>query len=191
MEGDFLGMIDRLNTFIATVSPGTKLLAEVNRNVLEKPDGTFYDVYTIRDDKKIPIRFESAGIKRLLSIITILVMAYGNGSVMLCMDEMDSSIHDHVLDVFFKLFLESGKGQIFFASNNLHLMEILDKSQCWLTSTIPSNRYTRLKYVKPNNNLHSLYMTIVKKGGDEKNPDLFKPLDVEGMKKVFDGAFGK
>ena len=70
-------------------------------------------------------------------------------------------------------------------------MEILDKSQCWLTSTIPWDRYTRLKYVKPNNNLHSLYMTIVKKGGDEKNPDLFKPLDVEGMKKVFDGAFGK
>ena len=191
VQGDFLGLIDRLNSFIATVAPGTRLLAEVNRNVLEKPDGTFYDVYTVKDDKIIPIRFESAGIKRLLSIIGILVMAYGNGSVMLCIDEMDSSIHDHVLEVFFKLFLESGKGQIFFASNNQHLMEILDKSQCWLTTTKPSDRYTRLKYVKPNNNLHSLYMTLVEKGGDEKNPDLFNPLDVEGMKKVFDEAFGK
>ena len=118
-------------------------------------------------------------------------MAYGNGSVMLCMDEMDGSIHDYVLEEFFKLFKENGKGQIFFASNNPHLMEILDKSQCWLTKTKPSDRYTRLKYVKPNNNLQSLYMTLAKKGGDEKNPDLFNPLDVEGMKKVFDGAFGK
>ncbi len=189
-EGDFYSFIDRLNLYIDALSPGTKLKAVRNYNYGSKPNGNYYDVFTVKDGYNVPIRYESLGIRKMLTIASVLAYAYINPSVTLCVDELDSCIHELVLQTYFKSFAKHGKGQILFTSNNLHTLEILDKSQCCFATQNPDDRYARLKYVKPNNNLRSLYSSLIKSkdGGDDKNPKLFTPLDPAKLRRVFEGS---
>ena len=188
---DFLTFIAQINFFLRVLCPDTELSAKkLDKIESSRPDGTFYQVFTNKDGLEIPIKFESLGIKKLISLINVLVLAYINPCVFIIVDEFDSSLHECVLHNFLKAFKEGGKGQLLFTSNNLYPMELLDKNQCCFTTVNAENRYVNLKYVKPNHNLRSLYLSEVygtKK--DSKNPDLFNPISSDKIKEVFSSSF--
>ena len=190
-NGDFFTFIEQINFFLKALCPGTELSAhKLDKIESSRPDGTFYQVFTKKDGLEIPIKFESLGIKKLISLVNVLVLAYINPCVFIIVDEFDSSLHECVLHNFLKAFKEGGKGQLLFTSNNLYPMELLEKNQCCFTTVNAENRYVKLKYVKPNNNLRSLYLSEVcgtKKDG--KNPDLFTPISSERIKEVFSSSF--
>ena len=193
--GVFSKFIDNLNQLIAAVCPGTKLTAKEVPYYDGRPEPdthikpSYYEILTEKDGLKIPIRYESLGIKKLISLINVMAFAYGNKSVFLVIDEIDSCINELVLETFLKLFAGSANGQLAFTSNNLYPLELLEKNECCFTTTQASDRYTRLKYVKPNNNLRSLYLSLARQGGDEKNTHLFNPVTVENMQRIFDSVF--
>lgn len=188
---DFLTFIGQINFFLKALCPDTELFARKLDNIeSSRPDGTFYQVFTKKDGLEIPIKFESLGIKKLISLVNVLVLVYINPCVLIIVDEFDSSLHECVLHNFLKAFKEGGKGQLLFTSNNLYPMELLEKSQCCFTTVNAENRYVKLKYVRPNNNLRSLYLSEAcgnKKDG--KNPDLFNPISSERIKDVFSSPF--
>ncbi len=66
-------------------------------------------------------------------------------------------------------------GQIIFTSHNLRILEKIKKESVVFTTTNPHNRYVRLKYVKPNNNLRDLYLRemIIQ----EQDEELYKETD--------------
>ncbi len=188
---DFFTFIAQINFFLRALCPDTELSArKLDKIESSRPDGAFYQVFTKKDGLEIPIKFESLGIKKLISLVNVLVLAYINPCVFIIVDEFDSSLHECVLHSFLSAFKEGGKGQLLFTSNNLYPLELLEKSQCCFTSINPENRYVKLKYVKPNNNLRSLYLSeICGNKKDSKNPDLFNPISSERIKEVFSSSF--
>lgn len=189
-EGIFSAFIDKINKLLTATCPGTILVAHqrhITPTNLEK-EGAYYDIYTKKASVEIPLKYESLGIKKIISIINIMVMAYINPSILLVIDEFDSSLNEMILDTYLNLLKKHGEGELIFTANNLYPLELLDKSQCYFTTTNSDNRYTHLKYVKPNNNLRSLYMNLIKQGGDEKNSELFIPISEEKMKEIFDSC---
>lgn len=195
-DGTFSGFISALNRLIVSLSPGTQLVAMEMPGMGRRTAGNsgnaehYYYIFTEKDGFRIPIKYESLGIKKIISLVNVMALAYVNPSVLLVIDELDSSISEMVLETFLNLFSKSGRGQLVFTANNLYPLEILDKSCCCFTGTNPSDRYVHLKYVKPNNNLRSLYMNLIRQGGDDKNADLFTPLNEENMKRIFEESSG-
>lgn len=192
--GDFAEFLNSLNKSLSALCPETKIVAHkamymqpevVNQN---QSVTNFYEVFTEKDGYKIPLKYESMGIKKIISLINIMVFVYGNPSVFFVVDELDTSINEIVLDAFIKLFSESGKGQILFTSNNLHPLDLLDKSECYFTTTNPTDRFTHIKYLKTNNSLLNVYKKLAEKG-DEKNSDLFNPITKETLQKNFEECF--
>ena len=193
-EGDFGHFLNSLNKSLSALCPDTRIVAEkamyAQSQVINQHQAVtnFYEVFTEKDGYRIPIKYESMGIKKIISLVNIMVFVYGNPSVFFVVDEMDTSINEIVLDTFIKLFSESGKGQILFTSNNLHPLDLLDKSECYFTTTNPTDRFTHIKYLKTNNSLLNVYKKFAEKG-DEKNSDLFNPITKENMKRYFDECF--
>lgn len=81
----------------------------------------------------LPISRESAGTQRLLQLGGPL-FALMEGEHFICIDEIESSLHQELLEFFFKTFLEnSTKSQILFTTHNLDLLdsEFLLDDEIW------------------------------------------------------------
>ena len=123
-----------------------------------------------REGKKpIPIRMESDGIIKIISILNALIQAFGNPSICLVIDELDAGIFEYMLGELLDIFGKSAKGQLIFTSHNLRALEMLDKESIMFSTVNPSNRYIHMKNVKDTNNLRSMYIRSITLGGqDEK-----------------------
>lgn len=110
-----------------------------------------------KNGKEIPLRYESGGIKKIISILQLLIAVYNNPSITLIVDELDSGVFEYLLGEILRIIAEKGKGQLIFTSHNLRPLEVLDKNFIAFTTTNPKNRYIRLSNVKASNNLRDFY----------------------------------
>ena len=72
---------------------------------------------------EIDIEFESAGIKKLVKLYTILKQC-SNGQIAF-IDEMDANLHDVYFSKMIEFFKIDGKGQLCFTTHNLEPINIL------------------------------------------------------------------
>lgn len=153
--------IAKNNLSLSEIIPGLSIISEEKE--LSHNGTTLYEVefYSLREDKKVPLRNESQGIKRLISIIGALICAYNNMNVLLAVDEFDAGVFEYLLGDLLEIFDNSGQGQLIFTSHNLRILEILTKESIVFTTNDPLNRYTRMKNVKGNNNLRDLYLRTI------------------------------
>lgn len=112
---------------------------------------------SLKNGKEIPFRYESGGIKKIVSILQLLIIVYNNPSITVAIDEMDSGIFEYLLGELLNIISEKGKGQLIFTSHNLRPLETIDKGFIAFTTTNPENRYIRFTNVKGNNNLRDFY----------------------------------
>lgn len=131
--------------------------------------GKSFEVVSVRDNLKIPLKYESEGIKRIISIISSLSAMYNEERVCLMIDEFDSGVFEYLLGEIVKVVFESGKGQLFFTSHNLRPVEALPYKNILFTTTDPKNRYTYLQDVKPTNNVRNKYFSALMLGGTDQN----------------------
>jgi AAA15 family ATPase/GTPase len=131
-------------------------------------EGIRYEVVSDRNGSIIPIRYESEGIRKILSVLNLLIAMYNNPSVCVAVDELDAGIFELLLGELLYVIEESGKGQFIFTSHNLRPLEILDKENVIFTTTNPDNRYIRLKNVRPTNNLRDCYIRALNLGGQQE-----------------------
>lgn len=110
-----------------------------------------------KNSKEIPLQYESEGIKKLISILQLLIEIYNKPSMTVAIDELDSGVFEYLLGEVLRIIAEKGKGQLVFTSHNLRPLETLDKCFIAFTTTNPQNRYIRLSNVKPTNNLRDFY----------------------------------
>lgn len=164
-------IVDQINTVLYTIIPGMKI--EINnygKQALDSGDeGWKIELMSARNNQKpIPIRMESEGIIKIISILNALIQAFGNPSVCLVIDELDAGIFEYMLGELLDIFKENAKGQLIFTSHNLRALEMIDKESIMFSTVNPDNRYIHMKNVKGSNNLRSMYIRSITLGGQKE-----------------------
>ena len=119
--------------------------------------GCVAELMAYRDELAIPLRNESDGVRKIISVLSLIVAAYNDQSFTLAIDEFDAGVFEYLLGEILQTFEESGKGQFIFTSHNLRPLEVLNKKFLVFTTTNPYNRYFRLKNIGNTNNLRDIY----------------------------------
>lgn len=159
-----------INTVLKQIVPDLQVLPEIT-GTDKGEDGEELDVFVLvshRGNVELPLRDESEGIIKLVSVLALLTAAFNDRSCTVAIDELDSGIYEYLLGELLIAFEEYGKGQLVFTSHNLRPLEVLKKEEIVFTTSNPDNRYIRLKGVGRTNNLRDLYLReIVDEDQDE------------------------
>ncbi len=168
--------LNALNVVLQQIIPGLTLEAvrqvdiDLNdRNAKAHATRTKVVVYSVRDNVRIPIGEESAGIIRLISSLGLLSFAFVNPSVTVAIDEIDAGVYEYLLGELLLIFEEYGSGQLIFTCHNLRPMEVLNKKYIYFTTTNPNNRYLKPKSIRNENNLRDVYLREIIMGGQEED----------------------
>ncbi len=159
-----------INMVLQEIIPGLTIrLKHIGIELDKDSDETvLVQIIAKRGNTEVPLRYESDGIKKLLSILYGLIMVFNNSSTTLAVDEFDSGIFEYLLGEILKIVEEHGRGQIIFTSHNLRPLEVLNKRNIMFTTTNENNRYIRMKNVKTNNNFRDLYFHDIILGGQNE-----------------------
>ena len=161
-------VVAQINTVLYTIIPGMSIeVRDYGKQALDTgEDGWKVELMSVRKGKKtIPIRMESEGIIKIISILNVLIQAFGNASICLVIDELDAGIFEYMLGELLDVFKKSAKGQLLFTSHNLRALEMLEKESIMFSTVNPENRYIHMKNVKESNNLRSMYIRSITLGG--------------------------
>lgn len=164
-------IVEQINTVLYTIIPGLHVsIRDYGQQVLDSgEDGWKLELMSQRDGMpEIPIRMESEGIIKIISILNALIQAFGNPSICLVIDELDAGIFEYMLGELLDVFNNSAKGQLIFTSHNLRALEMLDNENIMFSTANPENRYIRMKSVRDSNNLRNMYIRSITLGGQDE-----------------------
>ncbi len=126
-----------------------------------------FELLAVRAGVAIPLKYESDGIKKLISFLLYWIRVSNTPGACLIVDELDASIFEYLLGELLSVWEANAQGQLIFTAHNLHPLEMLDKSSVIFTTIDPHNRFIRLKNVKASNNLRDVYLRSIFIGGQE------------------------
>lgn len=164
-------IVEQINTVLYTIIPGLKIsIKDYGPQLLDTgEDGWKVELMSHRNGRPdIPIRMESEGIIKIISILNALIQAFGNPSICLVVDELDAGIFEYMLGEILEIIKESAKGQLIFTSHNLRALEMLDTENIMFSTANPENRYIRMKNVRETNNLRNMYIRSITLGGQDE-----------------------
>ena len=169
-------VISTISAVLCKMIPGVKLtLIDLGTELME--DGSFGTKIQLAREilcedgeiHRLPLKYESEGIKKITSILHLLIAAFNNPSITLAVDELDSGIYEYLLGELLRIMQNSGKGQLIFTSHNLYPLETLNSSSIVFTTTDKDDRYTRIGSVRATNNLRSMYLReVILESNDRK-----------------------
>lgn len=176
--------IEYINIVLKKIIPGMtlKLFKQKNEAAENGKINIIAELISIKEGKEVPLRNESEGIKRIISVLSVMIAAYNNKNICLAIDEIDSGIFEYLLGELLKIFSQNLEGQLIFTSHNLRILEKIKKESIVFTTTNPKNRYAKLKYIKPNNNVRDFYLRelIV----NEQEEEFYKETDSYDIKRA-------
>lgn len=181
-------IIKQMNIVLRKLIPGLEIKIKEYGAQLTKTnqDGIRFELVSKRDDVEIALKYESEGIKKIISILSTLIAVYKNPSFWLVVDEFDAGFFEYLLWEILDILSKYGKGQLIFTSHNLRPLEIL-KPDCIIFTTVnPKNKYIRYSNVKSNNNLRNVYMRSLILG--EQSEEVYKETSSSEIRKVFKKA---
>ena len=150
--------VSGINTVLPALVKDLKLGLVHDEVIVDAEKGQEVRLYSKRKDVQIPLRDESAGIIKLISVLSLIIAAFNDRSITVAIDELDAGIYEYLLGEILSGMETYGKGQFIFSSHNLRPLEVLKKESLVFTTANPDNRYIRLKGVGRTNNLRSLYL---------------------------------
>ena len=148
-----------ISDVLGQIVPGAQFRLKVlSKTITEngKP-GYVIELVSVRNGTELPIRAESDGIRRLISVLELLIEVMNEPSVTVVIDEFDAGIYEYLLGEILEAIQDYGKGQFIFTSHNLRPLEVLDKNFICFTTTNPQNRYCRMTHIGNTNNLRDIY----------------------------------
>lgn len=164
-------IIDQVNMVLFTIIPGMRIdIHNYGMQLMDSGENGYrVELVSIRENMPpIPIRMESEGIIKIISILNALIQAFGNPSICLAIDELDAGIFEYMLGELLDIFNKSAKGQLIFTSHNLRALEMLDKDSIMFSTANPDRRYIRMKNIKATNNLRDTYLRGITLGGQDE-----------------------
>ena len=153
---------------ISVADLGTVMLMENG----EGKKGRRIQLMSNKNSKEIPLRYESEGIKKIVSVLHLLIGMYNQSSITVAIDELDAGIFEYLLGEILHILSEKGKGQLIFTSHNLRPLETIDRGFIAFTTTNPENRYIRFTNIKTTNNLRDFYFRDIVLG--EQNEPVYE-----------------
>ena len=167
-------VISTINVVLREVIPGLEIeLAPLGKEFTEQ-GGIGIQAQLVRtisnpetnEAIQLPLKYESEGIKKIISILHLFICAYNSPGITLAIDELDSGIYEYLLGELLQIMQKSGLGQLIFTSHNLRPLEMLNSSSIIFTTTNPESRYVRASNIKPSNNLRLRYFRDITLGSD-------------------------
>ncbi|MDD2972879.1 MAG: ATP-binding protein [Lachnospiraceae bacterium] len=178
-------VIDSINIAIKSIIPKLSIELVVNNEEV-KSDGKKYmqvEVYSNRDGKRFLTKYESEGIKRIISLLQYLIALYNSPEICLVVDELDSGIFEYLLGEMLGMMMDEAKGQLIFTSHNLRVLEKLPNKNIIYSTTNPMNRYIRLVGVEKNHNRRDFYIRTITLGGQKE--ELYDETELQAMGYAF------
>ena len=154
-EENIRDTISNINSVLGTFIPNMSV------GVRKNEDGTL-ELLSNKNDSPIPLRSESEGIIKLISIISVLIFVYNERSSALVIDELDASIYEYLLGELMEVFRNGAAGQFIFTSHNLRILEMIDKRSLIISTRNPDKKYIRIpENVPDSTNLRNYYLRTV------------------------------
>ncbi len=164
-------IVEQINMVLFTIIPGMRIgVHNYGKQLLDSGESGYrVELVSVRENMPpIPIRMESEGIIKIISILNALIQTFGNPSICLAIDELDAGIFEYMLGELLDIINKSAKGQLIFTSHNLRALEMLDKDSIIFSTANPDRRYIRMKNVKASNNLRDTYLRGITLGGQDE-----------------------
>ncbi|MCR4819162.1 MAG: ATP-binding protein [Fretibacterium sp.] len=175
MLGVVKEIIRNMNIVLKQIIPGLTIsVKELGTQLMDGEQiGARIQLMSRKNSKEIALKHESEGIKKIISILQLLIVVYNQSSITVAVDELDSGVFEYLLGELLRIISEKGKGQLIFTSHNLRPLETLDKGFIAFTTVNPKHRYIRFNNVKENNNLRDFYYRDIMLG--EQNEMVYEP----------------
>ena len=148
--------IESMNIVLPCLVPNLTLDVQVLGRELMRDNSVGYRIELFSN--KIPFKYESDGIKRIVSILQPLIEVFNNTSAVVAIDDLDCGMHEYLFGELVKMMCEQAKGQLIFTAHNLRPLEIINKKFLAFTTTNPDNRYVHYKNIAAHNNLRDVYI---------------------------------
>ena len=179
--------IQNISIVLTKVVPGLTIEVEEmqpNENVcfVPYPNSIAIELFSCRDGIKMPLSMESDGIKKIVSIMILLIAAYNDSSVTVIIDEIDAGIFEYLLGEILKVLSESAKGQIVFTAHNLRPLEVLPAKDILFTTPNPENPIVKIPN-RGNSNLRDTYFRYIILGRQESQ--VYIPTDRDDIDLAF------
>lgn len=183
----FEKLLKEMNMVICTIIPGLTLdIHNFGEQLLEHgEEGVKIQLVSKRGEVTIPLKYESEGIIKIISLLNLLMCVYNNPYMCLVADELDAGIYEYLLGELLSVFRRGAKGQLVFTSHNLRALEMLDKTSVMFSTVNPENRYIRLKNVR-NSNLRDIYLRSIILGGQDE--EIYDETDTIEIGRAFRNA---
>ena len=163
-------ILEQINVVLNSLVPKLKIeIKNYGKETLNNLKEVFkVELLSVRNGRKIPLKYESDGIKKIISILSVLIGMYNNESILVAVDELDAGIFEYLLGDILEILSKNAKGQLIFTSHNLRALEKLNKDLVVFTTTNENNRYISLNNVKVGNNLRDFYYRGIMLGGQKE-----------------------
>ena len=168
-------LIANMNIVLSQIVPGLTIRIEKLGEMLfaNGKKGVKVQLMSLKNSKDIPLKYESDGIKKIISILQLLVAVYNQSSITVVIDELDAGIFEYLLGELLRVISEKGNGQLLFTSHNLRPLETIDRGFIAFTTKNPEHRYIRMTNLKDNNNLRDFYYRDIILG--EQSEEVYDP----------------
>lgn len=178
-------VITQTNTVLASIIPGLKIKVQVvsEQKLKSGEEGIRIEFLSMRGNTELPLRFESEGILKMISILSTLIAVFNNPNTCVVIDELDAGVFEYLLGELLVVLKEGGKGQLIFTSHNLRILEVLPVYCIWFTTTNEEQRYIQLKGLKKHHNIRDEYLRAVQIGGQEQ--PLYEETSLFDIKRSF------
>lgn len=178
-------VIEQTNVVLRTIIPGLQVkIRKIHQEKMDDGrDGIRFEFLSIKGKIELPLRSESSGVLKIISILSTLIAVYNNPNACVVIDELDAGIFEYLLGELLEVLNENGQGQLFFTSHNLRILEVLPIRNLWFTTLNEEDRYLQLKGVKKLNNARDIYLRAVQLGGQDE--PIYGETDLYDIKKSF------
>ncbi|MCL1632688.1 ATP-binding protein [Sporolactobacillus sp. CPB3-1] len=190
-HGTLRHVLRAISKVLRELVPGLTVEARPLRQTTnERHKGVYIELAVKRGGRLLPIDCESDGVKKLLTILSALVVMYNDENACVVIDELDAGIYEFLLGEIVKILNDGGKGQLLFTSHNLRLLEVLERENLVFTSANPENRYIVLRGIRERSNIRDMYIRAIQLGHDGE--EVYEPTDRCMIMEAFDeaGEFG-
>lgn len=163
-------VVQQLNLVVASILPDMRIEVQDLGKELNASSEEVHrvELVSVRNGVKVPLAYESEGIKKILSILSTLISVYNNPSICLIVDELDSGVFEYLLGELLQIIERNARGQLIFTSHNLRALEKLHRDSIVISTANPTQRYVRIPHERGYNNLRNTYLRSIDLGGLEE-----------------------
>ncbi|WP_155593731.1 AAA family ATPase [Lysinibacillus cavernae] len=178
-------VIEQSNQVLSAIIPGLTIKINIiTKQTMDNGEqGIRFEFLSQRGAQELPLRTESEGILKIISVLSVLIAVYNNPNACVVIDELDSGVFEYLLGELLTVIDEDGKGQLIFTSHNLRVLEVLAIKNIWFTTTNENHRYMQLKGIKEVNNARDVYLRAIQLGGQDE--EVYKETKTFKIKRAF------